>query len=268
MLYRFEKLSKKLDDLNFPKIQGASGFQVIKGIDFKSAYQSGSISFEDDGIYLEYEGKKYRGYMFIKEPWIDRYGTYPKFHLHKCETIRKFISEGRFQIRYEWSNSNINDLIDKTSRKIYEDEKLEYCRYCSKEVLDDIKDTQDFFDSLDKSEQQSENIEVDIFGYVRGKEKISNDYRRSQNYICESCSIKPKNNLHKRWWHTHHIDGDKTNNILQNLKCLCILCHSNIDNRHKENFQKGAMHSQVKFFKKEYLEELRHLNNLIFKVML
>ena len=105
MLYDFEKLGNKLDQLGFPKIQGGSGFQIIKGIDFEEAYKSGSISFEDDGIYLEYEGKKYRGYMFIQEAYITYNGgpaKFPKFHLLKCRTIQEFISSGRFKQRYEW----------------------------------------------------------------------------------------------------------------------------------------------------------------------
>src|SRR5690606_37713480 len=189
MLYKFDHLDIWLDENGFPKIHGGSGFQIIKGIDFEKAYKAGIISFEADGIYLEYEGKKYRGYMFIKEPFIERYGTYPKFHLTRCQTIEKFILEGRFKIRYEWSNSNINDLIDKTSKQVYKDEKLEYCGYCKRELLYHIEDTQDFFDSLDKSELEEENIEVDIFGYVKGKEKISREYRQKTNYCCEKCTI-------------------------------------------------------------------------------
>jgi len=130
MLYSFEKLDSKLDQLGFPKIQGGSGFQIIKGIDFEEAYKSGSISFEDDGIYLEYEGKKYRGYMFIQEAYITYNGgpvKFPKFHLLKCRTIQEFISSGRFKQRYEWSNSDVNNLVDKQTRTKYNDVKLEVC---------------------------------------------------------------------------------------------------------------------------------------------
>ena len=94
MLYNFKNLDNKLNQLGFPKIQGGSGFQIIRGINFEEAYKSGSISFEDDGIYLEYEGKKYRGYMFIQEAFITYNGgpeKFPKFHLLKCRTIQEFI---------------------------------------------------------------------------------------------------------------------------------------------------------------------------------
>lgn len=260
-LYGFERLASKLDELGFPEIQSESGPEIIKGVNFEEAYKAGSISFENDGIYLEYEGKKYRGYMFIKEPWIEEYGSYPKFHLTNCQKIREFIATGRFKHRYDWSNSHVNDLIDKTTRKEYKDEILEYCSYCKKELFEEIEDTYDFHNTLTKSEMEADKIEVDIFGYVRGKEKISKDYRIRQEFECEVCSIRPKSIFHRKWWHTHHIDGDKTNNTSNNLQCLCVLCHANVNNRHRENFTKGAMAKQVEFFMNEYKDELNREGN-------
>ena len=128
MLYQFEILDRKLDEWGFPILKGESGFQIIKGIGFEKAYKSGSISFEDDGIYLKYEGKEYRGYMFIQEAYITYNGgpaKFPKFHLLKCRTIQEFIDSGRFKQRYEWSNSDVNNLIDKQTRTKYNDKKLE-----------------------------------------------------------------------------------------------------------------------------------------------
>lgn len=261
MLYQFEELNQKLTEWGFPVIHGNTGFKIIKGIDFEVAYKSGSISFEADGIYLEYEGKKYRGYMFIKEPYISRYGSYPKFHLKKCEKIRQFINEGRFEIRYEWANSNVNDLIDKTTRQKYKDEVLSYCSYCKRELFDEIRTTQDFFDKLDKTQINSENIEVDIFGYIKEKEKISKQYRESRDYTCESCGIKPVNILHRRHWHTHHKDGDKINNKESNLQCLCVLCHSYKDIKHEENFNTKNMRKELDTFVSLYKEELIKVKN-------
>lgn len=262
MLYQFESLSRKLDEWRFPAIQGSTGFQVIKGIDFETAYKSGSISFEDDGIYLEHEGKKYRGYMFIQEPRISDKGWYPKFHLKKCTTIQEFIQIGQFRIRYEWSNSNVNDLIDLNTRQVYENETLSYCQNCRKEFYNGIKTTGDFFDSLDKTKIKTEDVEVYINGYPRNWEKISKNYRTLKGYACESCGIAPINVLDRRHWHTHHKDGDKTNNKESNLECLCVLCHSYKDLKHEENFDTKRMRKELDAFVEQYRSELILLRNL------
>lgn len=264
MLYQFEILEKKLDEWGFPSLKSGSGFQIIKGIDFEEAYKSGSISFEEDGIYLEYDGKKYRGYMFIQEAYITYNGgpaKFPKFHLLKCRTIQEFINSGRFKQRYEWSNSDVNNLIDKQTRTKYNDIKLEVCAYCKADFFDEIDDTKDFFDSLDKSELEEDNIEVDIFGYVRGKEKISKAYREKKNYTCESCKIVPNETIHRRYWHTHHKDGDKKNNKESNLQCLCILCHCYKDLRHEENFDKNRMKIELNTFTDLYRDGLNKVQN-------
>ncbi len=260
MLYRFEELCKKLDEWGFPKLQSESGFKIIR-TDFEEAYKAGNIRFGDDGIYLEYEGKEYRGYMFIKEPWITEYNNYPKFHLTRCKTIDDFIRNGRFNTRYEWSNSNVNDLIDFTTKKIFKDEILRYCSNCKKQLFDEIQTTEDFFETLEKTEIEEDNIEVDIFGYVRDFNKISKAYREKRNYICESCGISPKKTVHRKYWHTHHKDGDKVNNKESNLQCLCILCHCYKDLIHEENFDKNRMKIELKSFINFYRGELIKIQN-------
>jgi hypothetical protein len=255
MLYTFKKLEKKLDQLGFPRIDANKGFQIIKGIDFEKAFKSGSISFKTDGIYLEYEGREYRGYMFIKEPYISQYGKYPKFHLTRCKTIRDFINSGQFRIRYEFSNARVNDLIDKQTREVYKDQVLDYCGNCSRELFESIQNTNDFHDTLDKSDIPDEITQVDIFGYVKNKERISKAHRESVNYTCDSCGVSPKSRFDKRYWHTHHIDGDKTNNNPSNLRCLCIKCHSEIDATHKRNFSKKNMQLEIDTFTSKYFSD-------------
>jgi predicted HNH restriction endonuclease len=53
-------------------------------------------------------------------------------------------------------------------------------------------------------------------------------------YRCEDCGWQPTNNYQKRFIHTHHQNGDKTNNKEENLKVLCIECHSNVDGYHTQ----------------------------------
>src|SRR5690606_36571986 len=102
---------------------------------------------------------------------------------------------------------------------------------------------------------------VDISGYVRGFNRTSKKLREKKNYTCESCGVKPKRPIHRKYWHTHHIDGDKTNNKENNLQCLCILCHCYADLNHEENFDNNRMKIELKSFVNFYRDELIKIQN-------
>lgn len=60
-----------------------------------------------------------------------------------------------------------------------------------------------------------------------------------RGHKCESCKNcqwlgKPIN------LQVHHIDGDKTNNVLSNLQLLCLNCHSMTDNFGSKNIKRNA----------------------------
>ncbi len=46
-------------------------------------------------------------------------------------------------------------------------------------------------------------------------------------YKCEDCSLSDKESYKKygSLLAVHHIDQDRTNNNMENLKCLCVVCH-------------------------------------------
>ena len=174
--------------------------------------------------------------------------------------ITEFIQSGVFRSYYTWSNAEANDILDRDTGETHEGKVLNVCSHCRGMILDEIDDTKDFFNSVSYREDDDQ-IEVDIFGYTRDKENISRQIRREQEYTCEICSVKALERGHRRWWHTHHVDGNKTNNQRHNLSCLCILCHSKIDNHHKENFLRGTMQIQLDTFLRTYIEELRYVKN-------
>lgn len=252
MMYSFEELDKKLNKLGFPKISPNSGFKVIR-YDFKKAYDEGKIDFREDGIYLLHEGKEWRGYMYMPTYRVQKYNQFSRFHLVKCDVIQDFINGGMFNLYYKWSNDKTNDIEDRDTRQLYNSEKLQLCSKCKSLLISSsVQDTQDFHKELDKSVLEKGIKEVDIFGYTKDKKRISDKHRQSKNYTCDTCGVKCKRSIHKRWWHTHHIDGDKTNNAQGNLQCLCVKCHANIDERHQNNFSKSKWKIEIQFFEKEY----------------
>lgn len=242
-LYSFEKLHQFLDDRNYPKVS-TDGFQVIK-TDFSKAFREGKISFEEDGIYLEYQGKKWRGYMFMGEQIgknafrgnysVEKYDDYPRFHLKKCSVIANFIDKGIFHHFYIWANDRYTDVIDRDTEELHTDVVLKLCSRCKNLMKDDIENTTlEFYESLDKeSIFKEEIVQTDIFGYTLYWQSISNAYKRKQNYTCEQCGIQVEKK-DRRFIHTHHKNGDKLNNSESNLECLCILCHSQVDKNHTE----------------------------------
>ena len=69
-------------------------------------------------------------------------------------------------------------------------------------------------------------------------------FLKERNYTCESCGLK-------EWLNNpiplemHHKDGDRTNNSLDNLQCLCPNCHAQTDNfRNRNKYREGDSHPQ------------------------
>jgi hypothetical protein len=262
MLYQFQQLGEKLTEWGFPPIHFESDYEVIPPTDFSIAYMAGEIKFRPDGIYLTHNGKECKVYMYLTKSYISRFGNHPKFHLTKCRTIQEFIDNNEFEENYSLANSNIVDLVDDTTGIEYNDITLRFCENCRKKIRTWISTTDDFFNSLDRPEIRTmPTIETDIFGYTKDWQFISKEYRRSIDYTCESCGIKSVNNFDNRYWHVHHKDGNKMNNQKTNLECLCILCHSYQDIRHKENFDKERMKKKLDVFATQYRNELKKINN-------
>ena len=255
MLYGFEKLKQKMDELGFPQIASASGFQIIRGDnnrDFLQAYEAGDIDFGNDGIYLNVNGTQLQGYVYIKKYYVtfnpDQM-QWPKAHITQCETIDDFISRERYRERYEWSYAETNLVIDRHSGMRYEDISLELCSYCKDRINSGITDTIGFSQTLEQDEIQSTRGEIDIFGYTSDWPRVSREYRRMSNYTCQKCHFQTRQTAHHRYLHTHHVDGDKTNNSPTNLQCLCVLCHAYVDARHEENSTRSKVDAFIRLYR-------------------
>jgi hypothetical protein len=263
MLYTFENLSQKLTELGYPEVSN-TGFRVIRR-DLTQEEHAGNVVFRDDGIYLTVDGQEYKGYMYIKHPFIVRYGNrFPKFHITNCDVIQEQRDNGNFANRYFWHNSNLVDLIDAQTGDEFYQVTLELCARCRKQSsIIDYSNTIQFHSLLDQQEMGdiNQDIEVDIFGYTLDWQKLSREFKKEKEYTCENCGIKIDIASDRRFIHAHHINGNKLNNNRSNLECLCVLCHANKDQNHQHNFERRRMQSEIIKFLEKYRDALTELGN-------
>lgn len=189
--------------------------------------------------------------MYKFDYFLEKYGK-PKYHICKCKTLEEFIEKGKFNGHY--TNGYKGDEVPvqnlSNGKEIVKVSDLPLCRNCI-EKLSQYSDMtfKEFADLLEKSRLNSE-IEPDIFGYTSDWDKISRQYKESKDYTCEKCGLKVSNCFDRMYIHCHHKDGDKLHNDFSNLQCLCIKCHSQVNERHKENFSKGTNKLELEEFEK------------------
>jgi hypothetical protein len=174
-----------------------------------------------------------------------------KYHIYRCATISNMFNSGR-KHRYKINNRDdgtffytFTDFRGKVL-KIEENQKLNICKNCLKKFLgykyiSDLyvrnfklnkfhQQNNSFFDFDISDMEKGANAKANV--YVKYWDKISRKIKIQKNYSCENCRFKARKEYEKRFIHTHHTKGDKQNNYEDNLKVLCIKCHSEIDIYH------------------------------------
>lgn len=67
-----------------------------------------------------------------------------------------------------------------------------------------------------------------VYKHGRRCRSIKEDVRKRDNYTCQDCNKTQVQHLTEtnKKLNVHHIDGDDTNNIEENMITLCISCHN------------------------------------------
>lgn len=198
--------------------------------------ESSEIQFDELGSFTtDKYGNTYRLGLFLTL-YGKTFLRSPALHIDFCETAEKFRS------RLNYTNSQIVTYYSLDKKKRFANEKLSICKNCMKVARSklSVQITGNEFCDFLLAIEEDDNLKCKALnseGYALNWQQISKAYRESKKYTCENCNLKMDDQKYSKFWHTHHIKGnEKLNNKRSNLKCLCIKCHSAIDEYHKQQF--------------------------------
>ncbi len=209
------------------------------------AIDAGELEYIDKGL-LSYKGRQVLLYIQdhsgrVDDALIDG-SKGNKYHVSYCTTLEKMHQGGRYD-RYVVKNDITGYFfIDgqdwKTKAYKEGDTQLKVCKNClthlnyknyssnkdeifNKFSLDEFFETYKSFFKHTPKRKAGENKDGT---YASNWDDISQKYRSSVGWSCESCNVNLKDN--KRLLHAHHISGVKSDNSNSNLEALCVECHS------------------------------------------
>lgn len=226
--------------------------------------QNGELEIADDGIFYvnPQTGSRHQVFLYKRRYYMSRYGTRPKYHIRYCSTLQE-----HSQDEYRRANTGTVPVWDPDMREDVMVSGLELCKNClsiiRKEGLlgygSDM--TSDEFEEILRAANDNQDVapeDTDMKGYLWKWPKISEAYRTKKGFKCERCGYTAQSRMERGNIHVHHKNGNKAVNDESNLECLCIACHANVDDHHKENYSKGANKVLLDAFRKEHPEAGPH----------
>ncbi len=168
----------------------------------------------------------------------------PKFHLADCRTLKDMRDKNRFD-RYVVSIRTDGKFILKFITNNQDETKilpLEACMNClellsyknfnsgnRKQIRDNFS-IDEYFKLYprtffrDKPTHTSADAPVNKYPADMGK--ISSEFRKTKNFICESCGVDLSISHLRKFLHTNHKNALKYDCRAENLEALCIKCHA------------------------------------------
>lgn len=227
MIYDFTKGKSALYFSNLLKVE--------YDFDFNEFYLSqAELEFDNIGFFQKSQKNGFmRLGIFLPEYNDGHYKKNPVLHIYNCNTTDDLSQ------RMKVTNSSKNTFYSRDSKHNVSTN-LEICKNCTRNLRKKfnihlgLNTFSHFVLALEESEKKQ--LVTDSNGYIINWQQVSYCYRDTKNFICEKCGYKAKEINEQKYLHTHHIDRIKTNNKRNNLQCLCVKCHSEVDDFHRAKF--------------------------------
>ncbi len=170
----------------------------------------------------------------------------PRFHLSNCITLVEMKSQGKFA-RYVVSEREDGYFHVRMNDGPLVKRKLAVCQNC----LDNLSwkgfsrdlmakparyaivnnfSIREFFNKYPNSLHPVMPVHTaesaPVNNYPENWSLIASELKRQLGYYCQSCN-RVLGETNKRFLHVHHVNSLKNDCRVENLKCLCIECHSN-----------------------------------------
>lgn len=192
------------------------------------------LAFDEIGFFQKSQKNGFlRLGIFLSEFNDLSYGKNPVLHIYNCDTTDDLSRKMKV------TSSSQNTFFSRDRRKNIS-ANLKICKKCSRNLRKKfnlklgINDFNDFVLALEESHKKQ--LITEPTGYIINWKQVSYCYRYTKNFTCEICGYKANESNEQKFLHTHHVDRIKTNNKRNNLQCLCVKCHSEVDDFHRAKF--------------------------------